>query len=235
MKHLLQIFVLIGLIFTSVFGYAHMDEAAQAIPEPPVTNPHPPVTEQDKKRVAFAEMVLHNVLMRALPPNPPEHEPNGHNDSGSVAPLPFVPDPGLRLQLDEKCLQNPKCWSDNSKLRSYVYELQTKLGLLAEIRHTHIIPWSMQNFLKNQTSSTYQIPGKTELMSKPMPPQDMGVTKVGPDEYVMHTYGRFDKGSLWYHIDVIVSEDAQGKIKFQRFYIIQMPMDQENLPPGAVC
>lgn len=166
-------------------GVPSAEMAMMPPPEPPATNPHPPQSAEDRRRVDFA-----------------------------------------------------------------VREIEAYYGPGVELKHAHIIPWSYENFLKNRKTAT---PPTTptdpnvivEAQSKaapssmvpapPMPGSPVMGPALQPDEYMVHVYARFKGDPAWYHLDVILTEDASGNLVRRRFFRIPMPQEHGSLPPGVVC
>lgn len=228
---LLKLLILCSL-FMAVPAMARM-AMDMAMPEPPADNPHPPQTEADKKRVAFAELALQTLLKQEYPQKP---NSTSSNEAASVAQYVVVDDgKNQKLALSESCLRSKDCLAAREDARTYIQGVRKSVGgALSEFRHAHIIPWSWEAFQKNAgVSTTYQLPGKSH---KPVPGSvaPMSPTNVAPNEYIVHIYVLFRSGG-WHHVDVILTEDAGQGIRFNRFFIIQIPSSGGDLPPGTVC
>jgi len=206
---------LFKLLLATIVLWSFSASAKMAPPSPPAENPHPPVTAEDKKRVAFADQVvallLKNDLPESLKPSQPGQPPNAFIDK-SLA-----------------CLQDVACYGKDAAFVNELYFYRQTYGRAIETRFTHIIPWSFDKFQKSQGRAAAE---------EPPPSADMGMAKpmMGPqpkaDEYMMHVYIRFDKTGAWNHLDVIVTEDKAGNIFLRHLFI--MPM-QSEMPPGVMC
>lgn len=203
--------------------------AAQALPEPPTENPHPPITDPDKKRVAFAEEVIKKVLMMDVSKFSPDGQPVIANNDNTI-----------NMKITAACLALPECLKNRS-ISNYIYTINQMYGQVIEFRHMHVVPWSFENFEKNKTAVDQNDTAK--LLAKPTQKflenkadqESMPAPILQKDEFMLHSYVNFGKDYRWYHVDIIVSEDAQGNLEFRRFFIIRMPMDSGHLPDGAVC
>lgn len=207
-----------------------VSNAAMALPEPPANNPHPPVTESDKKRVAFGEEVLKKILMADVSKFSPDGQPVIANNDNSI-----------NMKITAACLALPECVQHNRSLLNYTYSINQMYGQVVEFRHTHVIPWSFENFERNKTAVDQNDTEK--LLAKPTQKflenkadqEAMPAPVLQKDEYMLHSYINFGKDYRWHHVDIIVSEDAQGNLEFRRFFIIRIPFDGGHLPDGVVC
>lgn len=196
-------------------------------PGPPMDNPHPPVTESDKKRVAFGEEVLKKILMMDLTGFIfiESNQPETGGDTGAG-----------NFKINVACLANPECLKANKPLVNYVYGLRKMYGLALEFKHTHVIPWAFENFEKNKTSENPVITKKLQAafsaMSQPFFSKPMPAPGLQNDEYMLHTYVDFNR---WYHVDIVLSEDTNGNLEFRRFFILPIPSEDSHMPPGTVC
>jgi len=150
----------------------------------------------------------------------------------------------------------PQSAEDRKRVDFAVQEIKDYYGTKVEIRHPHIIPWSFENFQKNRKITLPPVsgtdnsdpnviveaqPGKitppaqdmAEPARSPIPP--MPAPQLRPDEYMVHAYVLFPQDPRWYHVDVILSEDASGKLARRNFFVIPMPPTGGSLPPGVVC
>lgn len=192
-------------------------------PQPPAVNPHPPLTEQDKARVAFADLAIKKLLMSSQ---------QLKNVDASLSE-----NQSVELNLSADCLKLSECVKQNS-VRAYTDSLKSKYGVLEKNLHTHIIPWSFENFKKR---------GVATEASRAIAPQadstisDMPVPVLKEGEYMLHSYVQFknsDTGvvSEWYHLDTIVTEDEKGSVLLKRFFLAPIPSaESRELPPGVVC
>lgn len=206
-----------------------VSNAAMALPEPPANNPHPPVTDPDKKRVAFGEEVIKKVLMADVSKFSPDGQPVIANNDNTI-----------NMKVTAACLALPECVKHNRSLLNYIYSINQMYGNVIEFRHTHVIPWSFENFEKNKTSVNN---GASHLVAKPTQKflenkadqEAMPAPILQKDEFMLHSYVNFGKDYRWYHVDIIVSEDAQGNLEFRRFFLIRIPTDSHHFPDGVVC
>lgn len=224
----IRLFLLLLLCLFSVNVTAEMAaQGAMPYMGPPAANPHPPVTELDKKRVAFAELAIQSLLMTPLPADDPK----------KPATVDFYSPLNSHFDLDETCLKDPTCLEKNEVLIAYVKAIKRQHLHLKEIRFTHIIPWSMEKYLKNKSATTTPAisqgdPGKSMKASMTVMPS---APAQKDDEYMFHTYAQNGDG-VWYHVDVFVTEDAKGQLKFRHFYLTPMaPAGGGHLPDGVVC
>lgn len=223
--------VLITRISASRAGVA-MGAADQsmAFPEPPAENPHPPVTDQDKKRVTFAEEVIKKVLMMDMSGFVADNLPAFANNDRSV-----------NLKINAACLADTACLKNNKTTLNYVHSINQMYGQVVEFRHTHVIPWAFENFEKNKSSVNQNdtaslIARPTQkYLEKKAAQEAMAVPVLQKDEYMLHTYVKFGKNHNWYHVNTIVSEDTRGNLEFRQLFILVMPTAHDDLPPGAVC
>ncbi|HKY63806.1 MAG TPA: hypothetical protein VJR29_10330 [bacterium] len=140
----------------------------------------------------------------------------------------------------------PQSAEDRRRVDFAVAEIRAYYGTGVELRHPHIIPWSFQSFLQNRQTVPVpptdpnviveaQAKGAPASVAAPAP----GAMAVGPalqpDEYMVHVYARFPGDPAWYHLDVILTEDAAGNPLRRRFFRIPMPPAHGRLPPGVVC
>lgn len=197
-----------------------------------LANPHPPQTTEDKNRVAFAENVVATLLKTATTQIPTQ----------SVAQI--YDSQGYNFNLDAACLLDAKCLQDPA-LQTYLKDIFAKLGSVAEFKNSHIIPWSFQKFQTNKSVatksvSTTQAPGASppnvhaEHSKMAVDQEPMPAPVLQNDEYIIHIYTKMTSRH-WYHLDVIVSEDAKGKITFRRFFFFEVPTYQHTMPEGVVC
>lgn len=223
MKRLQSIILLlfVGFIFT-LPAMAKMTSGDTPMPEPPAVNPHPPQTDADKKRVAFAELALETLLKNEYPTKASESQ------SGAATRAQYIIiDDGKnqKLALSESCLRSQDCLAERDDVRHYIQGVRQAVGgALREFRHAHIIPWAWEAFQKQSGAAP-----QSETITSSMSP-----TNVAPNEYLVHIYVLFPMGG-WHHVDVILTEEAGKGIRFNRFFIIQIPSNDSNLPPGAVC
>ncbi len=191
-------------------------------PQPPESNPHPPVSAEDVKRVQFAEDAVKILLMNNLNP--------------SLKTLPLEENKTFENKT-LACLKQVSCYSKDLHFTNELVNLLNQNGKILEIKHAHIIPWSFVNFKKGpvhseiQTRPSNEKSAKMAMSTPPSMPQPLTKT----DEYMIHVYAKFSKNQTWYHLDVIVTEDKQGNIFLRHFYAVPMPTNSQNFPPGVVC
>lgn len=188
-------------------------------PQPPEHNPHPPQTEADQRRVRFAEQAVKIFFQNPLPA------------TLKTFPLEETP-PFASKNLD--CLKEVSCYKRDMPFVNQILGFQERYGRVVEFRHPHVIPWSMENFLRQKKSSPAMAlpPSPSGRAAMRVPDEAMGPS-LRSDEYMVHTYVRFSKAGGWYHLDVILSEDEKGNISLRSFYTT--PMVDHQLPPGVVC
>lgn len=197
---------------------------SQAVFEPPPKNPHPPVTEADKNRVAFADLALKTLLTKNLPVT----EANKMRAKETTLTM----NEAIDLNLTVSCIKNQICIDANLAVFPHVAAIFSNYGLATEIRHTHIIPWSFENFKKISVGSMYPPASDSNdnvrTEDRLAPPAPM--VKAG--EYLIHSYVKFNDG--WHHVDIVVSENAKGNLMLKRFFV--MPEQRyDDLPSGSVC
>lgn len=116
--------------------------------------------------------------------------------------------------------------------------IKGKYGPQTEIRHPHVIPWSFEKFKANQKgNSAAQPPAEPPAVAKMAPGAmaPMPAPQLKPDEYMVHAYVKFTDSPAWYHVDVIMSEDADGKLVLRDFFKMAIPQSPSHMPPGVVC
>jgi hypothetical protein len=140
----------------------------------------------------------------------------------------------------------PQSPEDRRRVDFAVKEIEAYYGPGVELRHPHIIPWSFENFQKNKRAAPVQptdpnviVEAQSKSVAAPRPPGHGSAMATGPalqpDEYMVHVYARFKGDPAWYHLDVILTEDASENLVRRRFFRIPMPMVHGSLPPGVVC
>lgn len=229
----------IRIVFLVAFAVLLLTNAANAAasqpapPEPPIENPHPPVTDADKRRVAFAEEVINNLLMK-----PPVLE-----EKAIAVASPWFYNPAVNLNIDETCLKNKECLLNNAALKEHLASFIKTYISLKSYKHVHIIPWSYSRF-KNQSPAPQKPLPRTLLKEGASAYTESDVSKnestmtapnLASDEYMFHAYVQFGKSNAWHHLDIIVTEDAKGNLTLRRFFIVPMPHHERDLPLGVVC
>jgi hypothetical protein len=200
-------------------------------PQPPADNPHPPITEQDKKRVAFADEVIQKILMADV---------SGFSADGQ--PVITNNDNTINVQITADCMVLPECLKYNKSLQNYVYSLRNLYGPVLEFRHTHVIPWAFENFERKKNSvnsnDTEKLQAKPtqKFFENKAAQESMAVPVLQKDEYMLHSYVKLgSRNPRWYHVNLVVSENAQGNLEFRRFFIVPIPSEDAHMPPGVVC
>ncbi len=204
-------------LISEVLAGASVQAGAPAPPQPPESNPHPPQSKQDIERVKFAEEAVKILLMQNLPTK---------LQMSDVDKTPSFESKTL------SCFKNVTCYSKDTAFVNEILTFQKQNGKVIEIKHAHIIPWSMKR-MNIRSSAPDQPPGKNETM-KPMA-FDMSAPDLKSDEFMVHIYAKFDKSQRWYHLDVILTEDKNGNLLLRHFYAIPMPLSSQQMPPGVVC
>lgn len=199
---------------------------------PPGTNPHAPVTEQDKRRVEFAERAI-KLLM-------------GEPSNKVVAAGFDITSDATDLNVTAACLKDPACPAKDSALSVYLDSFKTRYGVISEFKHVHIIPWSWERYQKGSAGTTAGLVKKGVSSQEPMDasmapnrapdePPPLSPPTQKSDEYMIHAYVQLQNGS-WQHLDVFVAEDAKGNLLLRRFFIIaMMPAGGHDFPEGVVC
>jgi hypothetical protein len=192
--------------------------------EPPAFNPHEPQTPEDKKRVAFAEEGAKKFLTNPLPlPQMMRHSLYDLNASK------------IRFEITPECLATPDCLEKNPAAKDFVTDVQHHLGTLVEVRFAHIIPQAFRKFRAQQLGAAQTKSDAPEnAKHKRQFVAEMPSPDLATDEYIVHMYAKFTKGG-WQHLDAVISEDAAGHLKLQRFYQIKISPPGRALPPGAKC
>lgn len=185
-------------------------------PRPPATNPHPPVTELDKKRVEFAQKSIFALLAKPIS--------NSLQMKTIDQPLPFT-----FIEKDLNCFQNIICYEKDTAFVNKLILLHQQHGEVAEIKHAHLIPWSVQKF--NSSKKGDSVEGKSKRVAEPMPQ----APQLQPDEYMVHVYAKFSKTGEWYHLDVIMTEDKDTNLYLKHFFATPILYDDSKLPPGVKC
>lgn len=236
MPKLIKLFKLsfIAAVFTVMAMPALAAQVAP--PMPPNVNPHPPVTNADKTRVAFAEKVVEALLSQPKLYVSPDSTTAAWSNNDKP-----------NLNIKPACLNDPVCLKQNKELAVYLGSFVKTYGHLRSHVHTHIIPWSFNKFMQNSTPkpTPEPSPGATHKKSeagfamKSLAGDEAMVEMAAPDlandEYMFHVYTLFELNSDWHHMDIIVSEDKDGNLVFRRLFIIPMPRYSHSLPDGVVC
>ena len=200
---------------------APMASAKMAPPRPPTMNPHAPKTQADKARVALAKKAVKLFLQGNLHARfknlPAKHRYQFTNKTSA-------------------CLDRASCYTKDLNLGSEVKTIQSTWGRVTRMVHAHIIPWSFKRFLKHRNhphgtphhghKMKKKAKGRSWIKSMPAP-------KLKHDEYMVHAYVRFDKSYGWFHLDVIMSQDAKGRPVVRHFFVTRMV--SKGLPPGVKC
>jgi hypothetical protein len=200
------------LLVSSVYA------GAMAPPQPPQRNPHAPTTKKDKARVALAMAAVNRFLKSPLPKAlaTKKHHGSRRSSAGKSA----------------ACMNKTSCWSKDAAFVRQVAHFHHRYGRLVQARHAHIVPWSFRNFRKRANRKAVR---DTPNRKRTMAQAKFAGPQLKKDEYMVHVYVRFGKPSGWYHLDVILAEDAKGRVSFRRFYTTPMRNRAHKLPPGVVC
>lgn len=207
-----------------------------ALPMPPMENPHPPTTPEDKARVAFAELALQKLLFLTT-----GKEVSGMTDYS-------INYSQIHMDFDQACLMDAACPLKNGEAVKLIEAIKSVYGPVTQMKHAHIIPWSFVNFQNQSQKASRPVPqavssgdggvtdkGATAAVKSDEPPP-MPAPVLAADEYMIHVYVTFGKRSdRWHHLDVIVTEDAQGNLKLRRLYIVPMEIPGGDFPEGVVC
>lgn len=214
------------VLFASAGGGALPSEPA--VPAaPPAANPHPPQTAADRARVAFGALALRTLLM-----------PDGPRGT-QVA---LANEQTLRLDWSADCLRSTPCVHRDPQQFAYITQIRSAFGPLREFRHVHIIPWSWQRYdtIRRKLRPTESVRPSPAPSSGDQPPGApakntvMEAPRLAADEYLLHTYARFDNDAGWYHVDLVLAEDGAGTPRLRRFFIMAMPASG-SMPPDVVC
>lgn len=197
-----------------------------------LTNPHPPKTDAEKKRVAFAELVIEKLL---------KSKPSFvHTKKDDVSTSTIYRAPEVKLNLTQGCLENQSCLTQNLELQTHLTKIHNFAGQLVEYKNTHLIPWAYQDFLnhkktivnsesKGNFSPSVHSDTARVVGNAPMTPT------LAKDEYMVHVHV-FMANQKWYHLNVILSEDETGNLLFRRFYMYEVPRyNRHSMPDGVVC
>ncbi len=182
-------------------------------PEPPAVNPHPPLTEIDKKRVKFAEQAIILLLKKPL---------------SSSMKLTAADTSSSFQNKDLNCIRDIQCAQKDTSFTNELINFHAQLGEIVEFKQTHLIPWSIEKFnSKTETKAVQPFKGTGG--------EDMPSPISKGDEYIIHSYVKFNKTDGWNHLDVILSEDKNGNIYLRHFFTTPMVPPNIKMPPGVVC
>lgn len=203
--------MLVILAFLSFFiGQSFADMPA---PRPPQSNPNPPKTAEDIKRVEFAQEAI-KIFFQG-----PINLPKTQRETFGAA----------FKDKDSSCIKNPECYHQDLRFMDEVKSLHRDHGVITEIVFPHIIPWSFENF---QEGNGHQFNKKSKMKSNSM---HVAPPVLKADEYMIHSYVKFSEhNQAWYHFNVIMSEDKNGQLKLRHFYTTAIP-SEGKLPPGVKC
>ena len=147
-----------------------------------------------------------------LPPKPPEHNPHP-----------------------------PQGWQEERRVRFAVEAAYRQYGPNLELMHAHVIPWSWEQYIKEQSNQELDpnVIVEAQIVSAepywvPMAPKAKP-PKLKPDEFMVHAYVRFPGNPHWHHLDVVLTEDRHGHLGLRGFYATPIPVQGGHLPPGVVC
>lgn len=210
------LFFLLSAFLLPHSAQSEIQMAKMIAPQPPEQNPHPPQSAEDIKRVKFAEEAVQTLLTQNLA--------SGLKKTELTSP-PSFQDKSL------ECLKNINCYSKDLSFVNELFSIQETQGKIIEVRHAHLIPWSMKRMNMRSSASDNK---RVSADFAPVP-NDLKAPELKPDEFMVHMYVKFDKSAHWYHLDVILAQDSQGKIFLRHFYTLPIPSSGGKLPPGAVC
>lgn len=194
---------------------------------PPATNPHPPVTEQEKRWVGFAENLVKKLLMTPQEKSRKNYALNLLKGEE-------------RFELWQDCLTDGPCIYGKPVMLDYVQAIKAQYGVVKDFRHPHIIPWSMEKYKKNLGAGNEPTADVQDRTNIPLAgaPSSIVAPQMAPvqraDEFMFHVYVQMESGE-WYHLDIYVTVDAKGLLRFQRFYLTPMNTGGGQLPDGVVC
>lgn len=203
-----------------LIGRAAVVVADEGPPEPPYENPHPPVTAEDKRRVAFAERALKAILLPG-----PFSGFKAYSGKNITVSNPAT----VHVNVSEDCLKDQACVKLNAELATFVKTLVEGEGVPNEIRHAHVIPWSFKKFQDAQTVQSKKSEDKSEKSKR----LAMPIPVVAADEYLIHVYLQLAHHT-WMHADVIVNEGPDGTLRLRGFFIVPI-VSESKLPPGVKC
>lgn len=200
--------------------------------EAKLTNPHPPVTENQIERVEFAKLAIEKFLMET---------PKFFNRKvPKFEDLLTYKTPLIKLKINKECLENDDCWQNNTDVQNYLIELHSHMGRVMRFKNAHLIPWAYNNFVKqNQPATTVKKEGYSASYQEAARAVNsetmMMVPALDRNEYMVHVHA-FMANQKWYHLNIILTEDKEGNLLFQRFYFYKVPDHESHaLPPGTVC
>lgn len=225
MRKILPILVL--SLFLVHSSHAEQGAHADIGPEqPPLKNPHPPVTEQDKKRIDFSRKAIESFFK--------EIEVEKFADYKAIPKKDFT-------SKDEACWKDPTCFTQDGQLMLELLGIRQAHGKVVELRHGHIIPWSFENFVKeNKIAFKPVLKFADEVPTQPSAHKriavvDMPKPQLKKDEYMIHFYARYANSNEWHHLNVIVTEDEKGNLFLRHFFTTPFPPTNYDLPEGVVC
>lgn len=194
--------------------------------QPPLKNPHPPVSAQDKKRVEFAKRAIETFFKEI--------------DIEKYADYKSSPKDNFTSK-DEACFKNPDCFAQDGQLMLELLGIRQAHGKVVELRHGHIIPWSFEDFIKenkvafkpilkfaNQGPTEPGVHNNANVVAMPKP-------LLQKDEYMIHFYAHYANSDQWHHLNVIVTEDEKGNLFLRHFFTTPLPPYGYDLPDGVVC
>ena len=213
MKKLLVLF-LISLFSFQAQSVVPMGDMSDYSDTPPAQNPHPPVTEADKKRVEFAGKVVSILLESPLSVKAPDDESSNFENKNL------------------ECVSNKACYSKDKAFAFELASLHHRNGEVSVKKHGHIVPWAFKRFQKS-----IGVKEKKPVLSQEPPSADYNgppMGYMGPslknDEYVVHFYVQFGISKTWYHLSVVLTEDKKGNLFLRHFHVYEM---KKGTPP--VC
>jgi hypothetical protein len=193
--------------------------AKVAAPAPPPSNPHAPTTAADKARVDAATLAVERFLKNRIDGQWLKKGAGTSFHSKDVA-----------------CLKSASCWRKDKAFAANIRSIVGSRGRIVSTRHAHIIPWSMDAFRKHKGPHHHHSKHVIPKMNRGarLAPMQMKAPKLKNDEYMVHAYVRFENTG-WHHLDVVMTEGADGKPKVRYFFTAAMVSRGGSLPPGVRC
>ena len=187
----------LGIVFTQILSlFFSMTLQAQVSLLPPENNPHPPQTQEEKKRVAFAKEALGYTL--------------GKNWSQVKEITPNQED--SFLDKDLACLKNLTCFEKDKNFLFELLQIQKLHGKVEEIKHAHLVPAQPQ-FLK-QPSVSYPAP---QELQAPLKPGEFVV-------HVYAKMKKQNEIEKWFNLDLIMTQNKEGNLFLRHFFIVPIEL-----------
>ena len=217
MKYFLSFFIILNFFFFDSKAIVPVTDGTYD-DHPPAQNPHPPVTEADKKRVEFAGKVVSILLESPLSVKAPDDESSNFENKNL------------------ECVSNKACYSKDKAFAFELASLHHRYGEVSVKKHGHIVPWAFKRFQGIGGSSKVKKPVLEQAPSEIDPDADKNppMGYMGPslknDEYVVHFYVQFGISQTWYHLSVVLTENKNGNLFLRHFHVYEM---KKGTPP--VC